>query len=117
MTFAIFYNRQDLTPLAAEVSNPNLAISNQDKNLASKIWNGGLSGWSVAPFSIRAGADPREVAAAGGDTDCRTVVISASNVAVADMAGLLQRIGTQPGAAYMVNIADDIVATAIEPWP
>lgn len=122
MAFAIFYDTADATPLANQVNLPPSGLSSADRALARAIWNGGLSAWQSAPLSIRAGADPREIAAAAGDADCRTIVITATinkaPVHIADLIGLLQRVAVLAGAnLFMVNIANDLAATAIEPWP
>ncbi len=109
MAFAIFYNLQDLTPIAANATRVDL--KGTDKTLALKIWNGGLKGWSIAPI---APLDRQE-----GDPDTRIVVISATNVTLQNMIDLLIRLSAQPGAAYLARIASDMSRSsgAVEPWP
>jgi hypothetical protein len=107
MAFAIFYNRQDLTPIVAEATRPTL--TGADRTLAQKLWNGGLKGWDQAP--VYGGRE------AEGDPDCRVVIVSAQGVSKQDMIDLLYRLANQPGAEYMRAIANDMESTAIEPWP
>ena len=123
MAFAVFYNRQDLTPIAAEISNTNIVASNSEKQLANKIWQGGLNNWASAPTAL-SNPDPRVQAKAGGDPDCRYVVITATNqgqpVTAADFRALLYSIASQnPGASYLVGIANDMAGedAIAEPWP
>jgi len=108
MAFAIFYNRQDLTPIAAEVTNPSLATSL--KTYGTKIWNAGLKNWGVAAISPPQYAD--------NDPDCRIIVLDGNGITKqAVMDWLRQVAATVPGAWYMATIAEDMLGTAIEPWP
>jgi hypothetical protein len=123
MAFAIFYNRQDLTPLAAEISNANIIATNAEKTLANKIWQGGLNNWSTAPTAL-SNPDPRVQAKAGGDPDCRYVVITATQqgqpVTAADFRTLLYSVASKnPGAGYLVAIANDMAGedAIADPWP
>lgn len=121
MAYAIFYNHQDLTAIAANV-NATLAndydqfLTSQERNTCKqtfqRVWNGGLNGWSTAPL---AGAlDPN--GGLGGDSTI--IVVSGQQVSKADMLAALRIIGTKvPNALYMLAIADDLTRTAIEPWP
>ncbi len=120
MAYAIFYNHQDLTAIAANVqatmaSNYDQFLTTTQKNTAkqtfTRAWNGGLSGWSTAPL---AGAlDPN-----GGDTDALIIVVSGQQVLKADLISALRIVGQNvPNADYMNAIADDLTNTAIEPWP
>lgn len=121
MAYAIFYNHQDLTAIAANI-NATLAnnydpfLTTQERNSTKqtfqRAWNGGLNGWSTAPL---AGAqDPN--GGLGGDSTI--IVVSGQQVSKADLLAALRVIGNKvPNAAYMLAIADDLVGTAIEPWP
>lgn len=121
MSYAIFYNHQDLTAIAANVSatlasSYDQFLTNQQRNSAKQIfqraWNGGLNGWSTAPI---APANKQE-----GDPDMRIIVVSGQQVLLADLISTLRLLGgVVPGAQYMVAIADDLMGSsgAVEPWP
>lgn len=106
MAFAIFYNRQDLSPIAAEFTKGSL--SGQDRSYARSVWNAGLSGWDTAPQA------PAEYLQ--GDPDTRILVITSGTKQ--EMRDFLYRMcNNNQGAVYMCAIADDMAGTAIEPWP
>ena len=114
MAFAVFYNRADLTPIAAELTRVDLSPA--DRQFAQSCWQGGISGWNTAPL---APADH-----AGGDPDCRIVVVNAthkgSTVTLLQFREWLIKIGTaNPGAQYLITLADDMSrwSGAVEPWP
>ena len=114
MSFAIWYNSADLTPLAAGMTR--LDLSGADKTLALKIWNGGLKDWTTAPIETGSRA--------GGDPDCRRIVISATGVSAQNMIDLLRRIALLAGAGFLTDIANDMSCFAQancdgcrEPWP
>jgi hypothetical protein len=107
MAFAIFYDMADLVPFTTDFTAPTL--SGSDKTLATKIWNGGLSGWQSAPV-----APPQYQQ---GDPDTRILVINATNVTKQNMIDLLRRVAPLPGCGFLRPIADDMVTSAIEPWP
>lgn len=135
-TFAMFYTREDMTAIAAEVSNPGLTA--QEKNIANRYWNGGIRDWASAPQAPDAQAcveipfDPTGDPAYEGqvitnlgngrwrvcDPEIRVVVVSGSQVSKAGLVTFLRQIGNKyPGALYMLAIADDIERVAVEPWP
>lgn len=108
MAFAIFYNRQDLTPIAAEVGNINLPQSL--KTFGTKIWNAGVKNWGSAPY-----ADPIY---SDNDADCRILVLSGNGITKQAVMDWLRAVAAEiPGAWYMAIIAEDMLGTAIEPWP
>jgi len=111
MAFAIYYNFSDLTPFVALMQNS--VLTNPERQLANKIWNGGLSNWA-APANIVGAADPR----CGGDADCRRIIISAQNVTLANLVALCRDVGNRvPGAIFLDAIASDLLTTGVEPWP
>ncbi len=121
MAFAIFYNHEDLTAIAANVNatlanNYDQFLTTQQRNSVKQIfqrdWTGGLSGWATAPL---AGAlDPNFPS----DADALIVIVSGQQVLKADLISALQTIGQNvPNAGYMLAIASDLTNTAIEPWP
>ena len=121
MAFAIFYNHQDLTAIAANVqatlaSNYDQFLTTQQRNTIKQTftrdWNGGLNGWATAPI---APLNKQE-----GDPDTRIIVVSGQQVLLADLISALRTLGgVVPGALYMIAIADDLSGTsgAVEPWP
>lgn len=134
-TFALFYKRADYALIAAEAQNPGLTA--QERQTANRYWQGGLNAWSSAPQAPDAQAcveipfDPtgqpsyadKVVTDLGNgrwrvcDPDIRICVISGNQVSKQGLIDFLRLIGGKyPGALYMLAIADDISATAIEPW-
>lgn len=121
MAYAIFYDHQDLTSIATQVSatltNKNdqfLTVAQRTtvKQTFTLAWNGGLKNWATAPI---APLNKQE-----GDPDTRIVVVSGSQVFLADLISALRLLGgLVPGAAYMIAIADDLSGSsgAVEPWP
>lgn len=121
MAFAIFYNHQDLTQIAANVeatlaNNYDQFLTTQERNSVKqtfqRAWTGGLSGWSTAPI-----APPNKQE---GDPDTRIIVVSGAQVSLAALIAAVLLIGQKvPGALYMQAIADDLSRSsgAVEPWP
>jgi len=137
-TFALFYNRQDVAEIVAEVSNPGLTA--QEKNVANRYWNGGIKDWASAPQApqtepyscVRVPFDPTgqveswKTITNNGDgtwTVCdpqmTIIVVSGSQVSKAGLVTFLRQIGQKylPATAYLLGIADDIETQAVEPWP
>lgn len=137
-TFALFYNRSDVTAIVAEVSNPGLTA--QEKQIANRYWNGGLKDWAsapqapqtppyacvITPIDPRPNLEPWKTVTPNGDgtfTICdpqmTNIVISGTQVSKAGLVTFLRQIGTKylPGTAYLLGLADDIENTAVEPWP
>jgi hypothetical protein len=114
MAFAIWYNRMDLTPIAAEFTRSDLPQG--DRNFATACWNSGLNIWNSAPVET----DPFH---SGGDPDCRRLVIDGKSqgqtITLAQFRDFLYRYADAVGAAYLRNIADDMgnPSGAMEPWP
>ena len=116
MPFAIWYNREDLTPIAAEFTRQDL--SPQDRSFANSVWGAGGTTWNTAPIET----DPFRT---GGDLDCRRLVISGKHqgqsITLQQFRDFLYRqAASQPGADYLKNLADDMVnggSGAQEPWP
>jgi len=136
-TFALFYKRQDVTAIAAEVSNPGLTP--QEKNTANRYWNGGLKDWSTAPQApqvdpygcvtipfepIPGEIDPDKTWTQNPDgtwlvcdPTMLIIVVSGAQVSKQGLVDFLRLIGNKyPGALYMLAIADDVANTAVEPW-
>jgi len=114
MSFAIWYNRQDLTPIAAEFTRQDLSPA--DRAYAQSLWNAGLSGWNTAPVET----DPFH---SGNDPDCRRIVINGKHqgktLTLADFRAFLYRQSLLPGAEYLDALANDMggASGAMEPWP
>lgn len=121
MAYAIFYNHQDLTAIAANVettlaNNYDQFLTTQERNSVkqtfSRFWNGGGSGWSTAPI---APVEKQE-----GDPDTRIVVITGAQVSLQALRDALDVLAAKvPGAAYMGAISRDLggSSAAVEPWP
>jgi hypothetical protein len=116
--FALFYNHMDLTPVAANNAERLFeGLNPDDQALADHFWGCGLSAWSSAPYALD---DPLAAPHADGDADCRILVIDSPTYGLADLRGLLQRMGDEiPEADYLRSVAGDMEhwAGAIDPWP
>lgn len=115
MTFAIFYNRDDLEAISIQLNRGDLNII--DKEEAFSFWDGGFNRWDIDP---RAKSDHLQ-----GDSDTRETVVNANNFDLTEFRELLTRIGTNytdlPGmivgaTEYMNAISDDLATSAVEPW-
>jgi len=125
MAYAIFYNHQDCTAIAANVqatmaNSYDDYLTVQEKNTTKqtfqRAWVGGLNGWATAPLAPPEYSD--------GDPDCRIVVVTGAQVSRATLIDSLNILAAKvPGAAYMGAIARDIwgnngdSSASVEPWP
>src|SRR5512139_2731354 len=84
MAFAVFYNHEDLTKIAANVqatlaNNYDQYLTTQERNSTKqtfqRVWTGGLSGWSTAPTAIQQYPEHCD-----GDPDVRIVVVTGQQV-------------------------------------
>lgn len=135
-TFAIFYKREDMSKIAAEVQNPGLTSG--ERQTANRYWQGGINNWSTAPTApdqyacvnipfepVPGQIDPSKTWTQNPDgtwkvcdPDMRLVVVSGNQVSKQGLVDFLRLIGNKyPGATYMAAIGDDIALTAVEPWP
>lgn len=124
MAYAIFYNHQDLTEIAANVeatlaNNYDAYLTTQERNQCKqtfqRAWTGGLSGWSTSPTAIQQYPEHCD-----GDTDCRIIIVSGSQVSKQALIDALNILGNKvPGAQYMLAIARDLAgwSACVEPWP
>lgn len=134
-TFAIFYKPADVDAIAAWATNPNLQQGL--RTYANRLWNAGLKNWSTAPVAPDAYAcvgvpegttsgDPDVVIRQNPNGDgswqacdftIRLIVISGSQVSKAQTVQWLREVAAQnQGAAYLAALAEDVQATAVEPW-
>ena len=114
MTFAIFYNSQDLQEIQRVALDSTLAVSQADKTLAVKYWNGGLKNWQSAPLA----QSPYEQFIA--TNTARLVIISGNGLTLFDFRNLLYRIAAaNPSVSYLKALADDMGRDCggVEPWP
>lgn len=135
-TFALFYQREDLTAIAAEATNPGLTPS--ERNYATRLWNGGLKDWASAPTApdkyacVEIPFDPtgqpayanKTITNLGNgkwrvcDPNILVVVVSGAQVSKQQTVDWCRLIGNKyPGARYLENIGNDIEHEAVEPWP
>jgi len=109
MSFAIFYNDEDL-PFLARVRTE--AISSADRTLALKYWNGGLKNWASCPIA----QSPYEQVIP--TNTARRIVITYGTLA--EFRALLYRVALAvPALSYLRALADDMGRScgAVEPWP
>ncbi len=112
--FAIFYERQDVAFIVAELLGTNL--TGNEQALANDAWNGGLRDWDIAPFAKDAGHDDPTCPA------CLLVTIDLGpSKGLQEFRDLLTFCGNDhPGAEYLRALSDDMGggwSCAIEPWP
>lgn len=117
-TFAIFYNMQDLTPLAAIAQDANLPSGL--RSTGNRYWQAGLQGWSVAPLAVtNPSVPPSYYTLPNGDPDCRVLILSGSNQVT--LAGFIQFlrdvVAANAALIFAGAIAADLQQTAISPWP
>lgn len=106
--FAIFYNREDLSAIAAEATNPGLTPA--ERQTAQRYWNAGIKDWASAPVAPPDRQD--------GDPDTRILIVDGQQVSLQGLVDFLNAIGNKyPGALYMTAIGDDLARTGVEPWP
>lgn len=114
MAFALWYNRGDLTPIAAEYTRQDLPAA--DRQFAQSCWQAGLNTWNSAPVET----DPFH---SGNDPDCRRVVVDGKHqgqtITLQQFRDFLYRQSALPGAIYLAALADDMgyPSGAMEPWP
>jgi len=114
MTFAIFYNREDATRIAAEFTRESLPQA--DKQFALSCWNAGLNTWDQ--FNP---APPDHDGPPNGDAN--VIVISGNHkgqpITLQQFRDFLYRYSTEAGAICLAALADDMGGTsgAVEPWP
>lgn len=122
MAFAIFYEHGDLAPIVANVQAAGLGsysqfLTNSERQLAQRAWNGGLKDWATAPIAQAPCEQPDP------NTTTRRVVVTAQNVTLAEFRALLYKVAASAGATaemqYLRALADDMggCAGAVEPWP
>lgn len=123
MTFALFYNMQDLSAVAAALERANITYaSNDDRGIIRACWSGGLDQWATAPLAPEPWISE--------DADCRIIVVTAtyrgSAVTLAQMFDAWGRTVTanprEPdayaGGIEILNaIVSDAPSGAREPWP
>ena len=121
MAYAIFYEHEDLTAIAANVeatlaNNYDQFLTTQERNSVKqtfqRAWNGGLNSWATAPLAPPANQE--------GDPLITIIVVSGQQVSLQALRDALRLLGTKvPNASYMIRIADDLggSSAAIEPWP
>ena len=113
MSFALFYNRQDASQVAAEVGRPDLSAG--DRTLANALWNGGFKNWATAAVAPSNSPYFGEGVAAGNPT--LIFICTSNSITKAQLVNLLNRLAATSASYYLANIAADIALTAIEPWP
>lgn len=113
MAFAIFYNREDATRIAAEFTRSSLPQA--DKSFAQSVWNAGLNTWD------RFNPDPRP--GQPQPNDANIIIIDGKHqgqtITLQQFRAFLYRYSTEPGAIYLAALADDMGGSsgAVEPWP
>lgn len=102
-TFKVWYVDEDANVISGNLNRSDLTQT--EKTLAQKIWNGGMKNWASAPFGLSPCDDPNS------PVTSHEVTITASNVTLADFSTLLNSIGTRLGTAaggYLTSLAADV---------
>lgn len=136
MAFAIFYNPADSQAIADALQSTQLTA--QERQYANRLWQGGASGWQSAPPApsehacvsvptepVAERIDPVKIWSqqADGrwlvcDPTMTVLALSGTGVTKQATADWLKQIGSKyPELSYMVAISEDILLTAVEPWP
>jgi len=113
MTFAIFYNDEDM-PLVEQIwtQRNSLVIAQADKTLAGQFWNGGLKNWRSAPIA----QSPFEQFIP--TNSARRIVVTYGTLR--SFRDLLYRVALDnPSLSYLRALADDMGRNCggVEPWP
>lgn len=111
MSFAIFFEPEDVSQIAGSVNAQTLPTAL--KNEARKYWNAGLKDWATAPV----GTFPGDEASC---PLCRTVIIDGPGLTLASFIALCKEIGTFIGddaGYYIVTLAEEMAQTGRDPWP
>lgn len=112
MAFAIFYNREDVTRIAAEFTRADLPTG--DKAFAASCWNAGLNTWNQYNPDPRPEEQP---------TDANMIVVNGKHqgktITLQQFRDFLYRYSSAIGAEYLAALADDMAGKsgAEEPWP
>ncbi len=147
MSFALFYNGTDSTVIQDSYQAARTSLAVADRFNIDAVWNGGLSTWNTAANRVYNAGPPETWSPyCNGpdgltdfslcDKDTHLIAISgtwARSVAAygavqgqpitkAGFVGLLKRMGaadpnTSRGGWIANALADDLAATAIEPFP
>ena len=114
MAFAIFYNREDATRIAAEFTRADLPQA--DKSFAQSCWNAGLNMWNQDnPAPAEHDGPPQG--------DANIIVVAGKHqgnpITLQQFRDFLYRYSTATGAQYLAALADDMGgwSGAVEPWP
>ena len=112
MAFAIFYNREDVTRIAAEFTRADLPQA--DRSFATSCWNAGLNTWNQVNPDPRPEEQP---------TDANMIVVNGKHqgkdITLQQFRDFLYRYSVSVGAAYLAALAGDMggKSGAEEPWP
>lgn len=100
MAFAIWYELIDLDIVAGALQANAANITQADKNLARRYWQGGISGWATAPVGHASGDDNCPL--------CRQLVCTYGTLT--EFRALLDRIADALGgdALYLHSLAEDM---------
>lgn len=109
--FEIFYDDQDASVIAGSLLRSDL--SQTEKQMATKIWNGGMKNWASQPAALSPCDDPTL------PYDAHGIIIDVQGVTKQDMVNLLNSIALhtgfpQPGG-YLQTLALDLQQCAVEP--
>lgn len=108
MAFAMFFNRQDVSQIAAEVNRSDLTQA--DKTYAGKLWNGGLKNWSSAPV---APANSPYFGEGIPNNPTLMFVVSGTGVTKAETVEWLKRLSVGSASYYLESIAGEIENSAV----
>ncbi len=142
MSFALFYSSPDAEVIGQSYGAARTNLSNNDRQNVDAIWNAGLSTWNTSAIHVYNAQTQTYHSACGTptdtglcDEDTRLIVIAGfwsrsvaaygavqgQTITKGGMVGLWHRVAdADPDIdrrTYMHTIAEDIAATAREPYP
>lgn len=113
VTFAMFYNQQDINTLATSMSSTR--IKGADRTYVNQLLADGLANWQNLPL-----ASSNPVVAANfnlycmGDTDCRMIIITVGTKA--QLVSFCAKFWDEQDGV-LGALGNDIATRAVEPWP
>lgn len=112
--FAVRYNMADLIALTdglGRLQTGGAGITNADRNDARALWNGGLSNWQLA--QVYTGPE------AGGDPDCRQLIVVGGSRNLATLIALIRKYALTFNQPYLLGLARDLGRSdgGKDPWP
>lgn len=105
-TFVIYYDDQDAATIAGNLTRADLTT--EERQIAQKVWNGGMKDWATAPFALSPFCDDPNTF----PVTSHRIVITAQGLTKEDLAAVLTSVGTRLGpglGGYLTTLALDVL--------